>query len=212
MGFKPQFKTWKFSVVFLSMQNTRMILKKTIKKGMADINPTSSVSSAGNQAPAAQEQGNLIYNSDCVVYIFFGRDQRDPQSISDIWIRMTRRDLDSPEAFRRALTQYIQSAIDLGMTHYYTYFGDVLMYVKRTSPNCNGYFPLMHTAKIPHLLAARGRTQAPSHPAHRAYKRRANLLTSPRGRKPRSLSHEPHRTQLGGRKSFRGALSTNPDP
>lgn len=82
----------------------------------------------GDQVPAAQQDpGNLHYSSDCVVYLFFGRDQGDPQGPSDIWIRMTRRDLDSPGAFRRALTQYIQSAVSLGTTHYYTHFGDILM-------------------------------------------------------------------------------------
>lgn len=96
---------------------------------MASINQTSNVTGAGDEAPAVQESGNLHYNSDCVVYIYFGKERRDAQSISDIWIRMTRGDLDSPEAFRRALTQYIQEALSIGMTHYYTYFGDIIMYV-----------------------------------------------------------------------------------
>jgi hypothetical protein len=94
---------------------------------MSSTNQTGSVAGAGVQAPAAEEPGSLRYNSDCIVYIFFGSDQRDPQNFSSIWIRMTRSDLDSPDMFRRALTQYIQAAIDLGVTHYYPYFGDILM-------------------------------------------------------------------------------------
>ncbi|KUI63919.1 hypothetical protein VM1G_12034 [Cytospora mali] len=41
---------------------------------------------------------------------------------------MTRQDLDSPETFRQALTQYIQDAIHLGVTHYYPYFGDIIIF------------------------------------------------------------------------------------
>ncbi|ROV94053.1 hypothetical protein VMCG_08259 [Cytospora schulzeri] len=101
---------------------------------MASTNQTSSVTGVGDQAPAVQEPGTLRYNSDCVVYLFFGRDQSDPQSISNIWIRMTRPDLDSPDFCRRALTQYIQTAINLGLTHYYPYFGDILIFPISWSP------------------------------------------------------------------------------
>ncbi|ROV87990.1 hypothetical protein VSDG_09199 [Cytospora chrysosperma] len=95
---------------------------------MSSTNQTGSVAGAGVEAPAAQEPENLRYNSDSIIYIFFGRDQRDPQNFSSIWIRMTRADLDSPDTFRRALTQYIHAAIDLGVTHYYPYFGDILIF------------------------------------------------------------------------------------
>lgn len=42
-------------------------------------------------------------------------------------MRMTRADLDSAYTFKKSLTQYIQCATDLGMTHYYPYFGDIMM-------------------------------------------------------------------------------------
>lgn len=42
---------------------------------------------------------------------------------------MTRADLDSAYTFNKSLTQYIQCATELGMTHYYPYLGDILMWV-----------------------------------------------------------------------------------
>ncbi|KAG6357294.1 hypothetical protein INS49_015172 [Diaporthe citri] len=59
-------------------------------------------------------------------------------------MRMTRADLDSAHTFKKSLTQYIQCATDLGMTHYYPYFGDIMMwqnrrlFVLRTEPSNNG--------------------------------------------------------------------------
>lgn len=100
----------------------------SISHTMASGHETWSMTGAGNfEAPAVQEQTSLHHNSECVVYMFFGKDQRDPESVSSIWLRMMRQDLVSPEIFQGALTQYILSAIDLGMTHYYPYLGDVFM-------------------------------------------------------------------------------------
>lgn len=42
-------------------------------------------------------------------------------------MRMTRADLQSVDTFKQALTRYLQSATDLGMTHYYPYLGDIMM-------------------------------------------------------------------------------------
>lgn len=93
---------------------------------MASTTQAPNVPGTDNQAPVT-EQSNLRYSSDCVVYIFFGRNCRNPQNTSSIWIRMTRQDLDSPETFRQALTRYIQAAMNLGTTHYYSHLGDILM-------------------------------------------------------------------------------------
>lgn len=59
--------------------------------------------------------------------MFLGKRIRGVEDVSTIWVRMTGADLDSPYTFKKSLTQYIQTATDLGMTHYYPYFGDIMM-------------------------------------------------------------------------------------
>lgn len=59
--------------------------------------------------------------------MFLGKKIGDEEDISTIWVRMTGADLDTAYTFRKSLTQYIQCATDLGMTHYYPYFGDIMM-------------------------------------------------------------------------------------
>lgn len=112
-----------------------------------------SLSSAGDQVSAVQETYSLRYSSDCVVYLLFGRDERNTQSNSNIWIKMTRSDLENPDVFRRALTHYLQDATDLGITHYYPFFGDILM---RANPSDSPKNPkqdlvLIHTPVSPSL-------------------------------------------------------------
>lgn len=59
--------------------------------------------------------------------MFLGKRIRGVENVSTIWVRMTRADLDSAYSFKKSLTQYIQVATDLGMTHYYPYFGDIMV-------------------------------------------------------------------------------------
>lgn len=82
-----------------------------------------------SQTPRDQgtEPPSLVYSSTFVLYMFLGKRIRGVEDVSDIWVRMTRADLDNTYTFSKSLTQYIQSAIDLGMTHYYPYFGDIIM-------------------------------------------------------------------------------------
>ena len=49
------------------------------------------------------------------------------EDLATIWVRMTIGDLHSVNTFKRSLTKYVQCAIDLGMTHYYPYLGDIIM-------------------------------------------------------------------------------------
>lgn len=77
--------------------------------------------------PQTTEPPSLVYSSTCVLYIFLGKRITGADNMSTIWVRMTGADLDSAYTFKKSLTQYIQSATDLGMTHYYPYFGDIMM-------------------------------------------------------------------------------------
>lgn len=70
---------------------------------------------------------SLLYSSSCVIYLFLGKGIRHSEELSTIWMRMTRADLQSVYTFKQALTRYLQSATDLGMTHYYPYLGDIMM-------------------------------------------------------------------------------------
>lgn len=70
---------------------------------------------------------SLLYSSSCVVYMFLGKRIGHSEEFSTIWMRITRADLQSVDTFKQALTRYLQSATDLGMTHYYPYLGDIMM-------------------------------------------------------------------------------------
>lgn len=79
----------------------------------------------GNEPPADL---SLNYSSSCVVYLFLGQKATgQPTEQYDAWVRMTRADLENANTFKQALTRYIESSVDFGMTHYYPYFGDVMM-------------------------------------------------------------------------------------
>lgn len=90
---------------------------------------TQSLDVGRDQPSSAQvtEPPSLIYSRTCVLYIFLGKRIRGSEDVSTIWMRVTRADLDSAYTFKKSLTQYIQCATDLGMTHYYPYFGDIMM-------------------------------------------------------------------------------------
>ncbi|KAJ0108344.1 hypothetical protein J7T55_005321 [Diaporthe amygdali] len=67
---------------------------------------------------------DMNYSSSYVVYIFLGQ---KPPGQYDNWVRMTRADLENVNTFKQALTRAIKTCLDAGMTHYYPYFGDVIM-------------------------------------------------------------------------------------
>jgi hypothetical protein len=91
---------------------------------------TSASTEASGDDPSQDEMTaaqSLIYSSSCVIHIFLGKSIRQSEGISTIWVKMTRADLHSVDTFKQALTQYLQHAINLGMTHYYPFLGDVMM-------------------------------------------------------------------------------------
>lgn len=87
---------------------------------------TPSVGSSGDQDEGT-DPSSLLDSSTCVVHIFLGKRIRHAEEFSTIWAEMTRADLHSVDTFRQALTQYLQHATNLGITHYYPFLGDVMM-------------------------------------------------------------------------------------
>lgn len=94
---------------------------------MASQTQSSDVDREQPSSADATEPPSLVYSTTCVLYIFLGKRIRDVEDVSTIWVRMTGADLDNTYTFKKSLMQYIQSATDLGMTHYYPYFGDIMM-------------------------------------------------------------------------------------
>lgn len=69
----------------------------------------------------------LLDSSSLVGYILLGERVRDAEQYSAICVEMTKADLHSVDTFKQALTQCLQHATKIGMTHYHPYLGGCIM-------------------------------------------------------------------------------------